>query len=116
MPFQLGHQCFGAGGRRKLDEEKIVLNAYLERMDKFFAIIDKALKSKNPAEKKWAAEKLHAAYVKRVPQVTELAGPGGGPVGVILFPQKNYDDSEEPKESEDSLEASTETGSNTYQE
>lgn len=67
------------GGRKSLKEELQLFRRYSELSVPYFNILRKRLDSGQPDMENWAVEQLSKAFVKMIPQETDLTS-GGMPL------------------------------------
>jgi hypothetical protein len=63
-------------GRKSLRDEIQVLRRYADLSGPYFAFLRESIESEDKDEKKWATEILTKAFVKMIPQETDLTSGG----------------------------------------
>jgi|SRR5215216_5441912 len=64
------------GGRKSLKEELRLFERYSELTEPYFRVIREHFESDKKEDRRWAVERIEKAFVKMIPQETDLTSGG----------------------------------------
>lgn len=80
------------GGRKSLKDEVRMFERYSELSIPYFRVLKTRLESGIKEDENWATEILTKAFVKMIPQETELSGKDGAPIPILTITNVSVND------------------------